>query len=172
MAAMLQHGPRRRKRPVQMPRQTTQRPREFHTISEAAAELDVKPHVLRFWESKFKQVGPLKHGGSRRCYRREDINLLRRIRSLLYRDGYSIKGVQRLLDGEGRPGPGPEKERPVDLRPIEIEARGRSSRRKAVAGLPLPPMPSVNSNEPPDIRSTLMDLRRALVELRQMLLMS
>ena len=75
----------------------------FRTISEVAAELDVPQHVLRFWESKFSQVRPLKRGGGRRYYRPEDIDLLRRIRSLLYEDGYTIKGVQRLLkEGRGR----------------------------------------------------------------------
>lgn len=69
----------------------------FRTISEVAQELDVPQHVLRFWESKFSQVKPLKRGGGRRYYRPEDIELLRSIRSLLYRDGYTIKGVQKLL---------------------------------------------------------------------------
>ena len=69
----------------------------FRTISEVAGELDVPQHVLRFWESKFSQIKPLKRGGGRRYYRPGDIALLRRIRSLLYDDGYTIKGVQRLL---------------------------------------------------------------------------
>ena len=69
----------------------------FRTISEVADDLEVPPHVLRFWESKFTQVRPLKRGGGRRYYRPEEIGLLRRIRELLYSDGYTIKGVQRLL---------------------------------------------------------------------------
>lgn len=69
----------------------------FRTISEVADDLEVPPHVLRFWETKFAQVKPLKRGGGRRYYRPEDIALLRRIRELLYRDGYTIKGVQKLL---------------------------------------------------------------------------
>src|SRR5690242_15726809 len=69
----------------------------FRTISEVADELDVPQHVLRFWESKFAQVKPLKRGGGRRYYRPEDVLLLRRIRQCLYQDGYTIKGVQRLL---------------------------------------------------------------------------
>src|SRR5271163_2558313 len=73
----------------------------FRTISEVAADLDVPPHVLRFWESKFSQIKPLKRGGGRRYYRPEDIELLRRIRTLLYRDGYTIKGVQKLLRSPG-----------------------------------------------------------------------
>ena len=76
----------------------------FRTISEVSGELDVPQHVLRFWETKFSQVRPLKRGGGRRYYRPEDIVLLRRIRDLLYRDGYTIKGVQRLLrDGLSKP---------------------------------------------------------------------
>ncbi len=69
----------------------------FRTISEVAEDLDVPSHVLRFWETKFSQIRPLKRGGGRRYYRPEDVELLRRIRQLLYRDGYTIKGVQRLL---------------------------------------------------------------------------
>jgi len=76
----------------------------FRTISEVADDLEVPPHVLRFWETKFSQVRPLKRGGGRRYYRPEDVALLRRIRELLYSDGYTIKGVQRLLrDGSGKP---------------------------------------------------------------------
>lgn len=73
----------------------------FRTISEVATDLDVPPHVLRFWESKFPQIKPLKRGGGRRYYRPEDVDLLRRIRELLYRDGYTIKGVQKLLRTPG-----------------------------------------------------------------------
>lgn len=69
----------------------------FRTISEVADELDVPQHVLRFWESKFPQVKPLKRGGGRRYYRPDDVALLRRIRDLLYSEGYTIKGVQKLL---------------------------------------------------------------------------
>ena len=69
----------------------------FRAISEVARDLDVPQHVLRFWESKFSQVKPLKRGGGRRYYRPEDIELLRSIRALLYRDGYTIKGVQKLM---------------------------------------------------------------------------
>ena len=77
----------------------------FRTISEVASDLDVPSHVLRFWESKFAQVRPLKRGGGRRYYRPEDVELLRSIRRLLYDDGYTIKGVQKLLrDGGLRPG--------------------------------------------------------------------
>lgn len=69
----------------------------FRTISEVASELNVPSHVLRFWETKFTQIRPMKRGGGRRYYRPEDIVLLKQIRSLLYDDGYTIKGVQKLL---------------------------------------------------------------------------
>jgi DNA-binding transcriptional MerR regulator len=78
-------------------------PNAFRTISEVADELHIPQHVLRFWESKFPQVKPLKRGGGRRYYRPDDITLLRRISDLLYIQGYTIKGVQRLLrEGGGR----------------------------------------------------------------------
>ena len=76
----------------------------FRTISEVSDELEVPQHVLRFWETKFSQVRPMKRGGGRRYYRPEDIELLRRIRDLLYSDGYTIKGVQKLLrEGQVKP---------------------------------------------------------------------
>lgn len=80
-----------------IPRRNGKSAAAFRTISEVAEDLDVPPHVLRFWETKFNQVRPLKRGGGRRYYRPEDIALLRRIRELLYREGYTIKGVQKLL---------------------------------------------------------------------------
>ncbi|MEC7441110.1 MAG: MerR family transcriptional regulator [Pseudomonadota bacterium] len=72
-------------------------PGAFRTISEVSNDLEVPPHVLRFWETKFPQIKPLKRGGGRRYYRPEDVSLLRQIRQLLHNDGYTIKGVQRLL---------------------------------------------------------------------------
>jgi DNA-binding transcriptional MerR regulator len=78
----------------------------FRTISEVADDLDVPQHVLRFWEGKFPQVKPLKRGGGRRYYRPDDVALLRRIRDLLYSEGYTIKGVQKLLkEGGVKDGP-------------------------------------------------------------------
>jgi len=74
----------------------------FRTISEASEQLNVPQHVLRFWETKFPQLKPLKRGGGRRYYRPEDLALLKRISDLLYTQGYTIKGVQRLL-AEGEP---------------------------------------------------------------------
>jgi len=69
----------------------------FRTISEVSEMLDVPAHVLRFWESRFKTLTPLKRNGGRRYYRPDDVDLLFRIRDLLYRDGYTIKGAQKLL---------------------------------------------------------------------------
>jgi DNA-binding transcriptional MerR regulator len=69
----------------------------FRTISEVATALDLPQHVLRFWETRFPQIKPLKRGGGRRYYRPEDVALLQEIRRLLYSEGYTIKGVQRLL---------------------------------------------------------------------------
>jgi len=73
----------------------------FRTISEVAAELDVPQHVLRFWESRFIQVKPVKRAGGRRFYRPEDVDLLRGIRALLYSDGLTIRGVQKVLKERG-----------------------------------------------------------------------
>ncbi|WP_445678635.1 MerR family transcriptional regulator [Radicibacter daui] len=79
-------------------RETTGKSQEaFRTISEVSEILDVPQHVLRFWETKFSQVKPLKRGGGRRYYRPEDIEILRAIRKLLHMDGYTIKGVQKLM---------------------------------------------------------------------------
>ena len=81
-------------------------PDAFRTIREVSEELDVPQHVLRFWETKFNQVRPLKRGGGRRYYRPEDVDLLRRIRSLLYADGYTIRGVRKLMRETGGKVPG------------------------------------------------------------------
>jgi DNA-binding transcriptional MerR regulator len=77
-------------------------PGAFRTISEVADELGVQQHVLRFWETKFTQVKPLKRGGGRRYYRPEDVALLKKIHTLLYTEGYTIKGVQKLLKTLGK----------------------------------------------------------------------
>ena len=73
----------------------------FRTISEVSQDLDVPQHVLRFWETKFTQIKPLKRAGGRRYYRPEDISLLRCIRDLLYADGFTIRGVQKRLREKG-----------------------------------------------------------------------
>src|SRR5215510_10861250 len=76
-------------------------PNAFRTISEVADELHIPQHVLRFWESRFPQIKPLKRGGGRRYYRPDDVDLLRAIKHLLYDEGYTIKGVQRLFKEQG-----------------------------------------------------------------------
>jgi DNA-binding transcriptional MerR regulator len=100
-------------------------PDAFRTISEVAAELDIPQHVLRFWESRFAQVRPIKRAGGRRYYRPEDIDLLRGIRALLYREGYTIKGAQKVMRDKGQRFVmelGRAKDRtPVILAPIEPE---------------------------------------------------
>lgn len=73
----------------------------FRTISEVADDLDIPKHVLRFWEVKFAQIRPMKRGGGRRYYRPEDLELLKGIRHLLHREGYTIKGVQKILREQG-----------------------------------------------------------------------
>lgn len=83
-----------------MPRRTVQKSEDaYRTISEVAEELEVPQHVLRFWETKFKSLEPLKRAGGRRYYRPEDLDLLKKIHFLLYTKGYTIKGVQKLLSG-------------------------------------------------------------------------
>ncbi|WP_196240209.1 MerR family transcriptional regulator [Alsobacter soli] len=76
-------------------------PDAFRTISEVADDLDLPQHVLRFWETRFSQIRPLKRGGGRRYYRPDDVDLLRGVRQLLYGQGYTIKGVQRILREQG-----------------------------------------------------------------------
>jgi DNA-binding transcriptional MerR regulator len=98
-------------------------PEAFRTISEAATELGVPQHVLRFWETKFSFIRPMKRAGGRRFYRRQDIEVLRGVRALLHDDGYTIKGVQRLHKEHGVArlveAAGPEGERPAVLPMID-----------------------------------------------------
>jgi DNA-binding transcriptional MerR regulator len=125
----------------------------FRTISEVAAELDVAQHVLRFWESKFPQVRPLKRGGGRRYYRPEDVELLRQIRSLLYEEGYTIKGAQKLLRAQRRTGGG------------ETDENGADDE------LSLEPSPEATSPDPPtEHRARLARLRDELAALREVLI--
>src|SRR4051812_38544688 len=113
-------------------------PNAFRTISEVADELHIPQHVLRFWESKFSQVKPLKRGGGRRYYRPDDIQLLRRISDLLYIQGYTIKGVQRLL----REGGGQLSDDIPPPRPDERDEKGASGQDVLLPGLELSPAPS------------------------------
>ena len=143
----------------------------FRTISEVATELDVPQHVLRFWESKFSQVRPLKRGGGRRYYRPEDVDLLRRIRSLLYDDGYTIKGVQRLLkEGRGRLAAREEGEA-ARLMPVDAEVRSmpRTGPQPAT-NVALPrPTAKLDGGKRREIENVLDDLQNALELLRRTL---
>jgi DNA-binding transcriptional MerR regulator len=76
-------------------------PEAFRTISEVSKDLSLPQHVLRFWETKFAQIKPIKRGGGRRYYRPEDVKLLKGIKSLLYNDGYTIRGVQKVIKENG-----------------------------------------------------------------------
>jgi DNA-binding transcriptional MerR regulator len=138
----------------------------FRTISEVATELDVPQHVLRFWESKFSQVRPLKRGGGRRYYRPEDIDLLRRIRTLLYDDGYTIKGVQRLLkEGRGRL---PQQRLDMAAESALESLRIVSARAEAMTAGARQPMPRTGP-QPREIETVLEDLEQALTQLRSTL---
>ena len=116
-------------------------PTAFRTISEVAEDLRIPQHVLRFWETKFPQLKPLKRGGGRRYYRPEDIALLRRIAELLYTQGYTIKGVQRLLREGGREEahgelalPDPHEAPPGSLRAVLEELEDLAEELHALAG--------------------------------------
>jgi DNA-binding transcriptional MerR regulator len=124
------------------PLRTKKAPNAFRTISEVADELHIPQHVLRFWETKFPQVKPLKRGGGRRYYRPDDIALLRRISDLLYIQGYTIKGVQRLL----REGGGKLSD---DIPPATPDEREEAAAEAAQAHLELPIPGLLRSAAPP-----------------------
>ncbi|WP_441478340.1 MerR family transcriptional regulator [Bosea sp. 2KB_26] len=159
----------------------TKSPDAFRTISEVADDLDIPQHVLRFWETRFTQIKPLKRGGGRRYYRPDDVALLKGIRRLLYGEGYTIKGLQRILKDQG---------------PRHVQAIGRGGpiggQAPAAAAAPVPaprrPMPENAADgaddelpwqldrepaqpEEPDHRAEFGDdlilLRAALVEMTE-----
>jgi len=113
-------------------------PTAFRTISEVSDELHIPQHVLRFWETKFPQLKPLKRGGGRRYYRPEDIALLRRISDLLYTQGYTIKGVQRLLREGGLEGAAAAEEEhgalPLGVPPVPAPTASAAARMRAAVG--------------------------------------
>lgn len=131
----------------------------FRTISEVAGELDVPQHVLRFWESKFIQVKPMKRGGGRRYYRPEDIDLLRSIRELLYTDGYTIKGVQKLLREGGVKALAERRNSPARLEEPEPQARP-----DAIAGATA--APPADASEVEALRAALAELLEELERIR------
>ena len=134
-------------------------PTAFRTISEVATDLSVPSHVLRFWETKFSQVRPLKRGGGRRYYRPEDVALLRNIRSLLYDDGYTIKGVQKLLREGGIKSPVRSS---ASAKPV---AAAKKTRAMSVEDRPM----SKQAKLSPTTRGALSDILRELEELRDIL---
>jgi len=121
-------------------------PEAFRTISEVAGDLDVPQHVLRFWETRFVQVKPMKRGGGRRFYRPADVALLQGIRKLLYGEGYTIKGVQRILREEGGA-------YVAGIGRGEIAARKRDAHDLELDGVPRPgratPAPRITRTAPP-----------------------
>ncbi|HYZ64978.1 MAG TPA: MerR family transcriptional regulator [Acetobacteraceae bacterium] len=143
-------------------RRATKAPHAFRTISEVADELHIPQHVLRFWETKFPQIKPLKRGGGRRYYRPDDIQLLRRISDLLYIQGYTIKGVQRLL----REGGGQLAEDIPPAPPAE-RAASEAERAEPVPSLPgfEPPLPVVNPAAEDEVIRLRAVLREVLAEL-------
>jgi DNA-binding transcriptional MerR regulator len=122
----------------------------FRTISEVAEELEVPQHVLRFWESRFPQVRPLKRAGGRRYYRPDDVALLRRIRQCLYDQGYTIKGVQKLL-------------REGALKGAELVRAGTQ------AGFANKPEANEKGDQAQELRDLIAELRAELVMLRDLL---
>ena len=128
-------------------------PTAFRTISEVAEELNLPQHVLRFWETRFSQIKPLKRGGNRRYYRPADVELLRAIRGLLYEKGLTIKGVQKMLREQGFSGAR-----------AEAEATEPSPGEPAAAG------PALEEAERRDLQEALVDLdeaRRILTAARE-----
>ena len=128
-------------------RRANKRAAVFRTIGEVAEDLDLPAHVLRFWESKFQQLKPLKRGGGRRYYRPEDIALLSRIRQCLYQEGYTIRGVQKLLSEGGLDAGGTPNDITPSLFPLDTPpeatpasqpaARPRAARRTAAENGPV-----------------------------------
>ncbi len=141
----------------------------FRTIGEVAEDLNLPTHVLRFWESKFAQLKPLKRRGGRRYYRPEDIVLLRRIRQCLYQDGYTIRGVQKLLGvGAGERVAPADPAAPPSLFPLDAAPGPAAGTDK-----PQGPEPSARRHRrrptTPDTRAALEEIRRELLEARALL---
>jgi DNA-binding transcriptional MerR regulator len=134
----------------------------YRTTGEVSEELDLPAHVLRFWESKFPELKPLKRGGGRRYYRPEDVDLLRQIRQFLHQEGYTIRGVQKLLrEGgglrdKGATGRPVEKDAPATLFPLDPIADR--------PGAAVAPTPSRQA-----LQTALEEVRRELLEIRTLL---
>jgi DNA-binding transcriptional MerR regulator len=139
-------------------RRTVKSDSAFRTTGEVAEELDLPTHVLRFWESKFPEVRPLKRGGGRRYYRSEDVDLLRRIRRHLYHEGYTIRGVQKLL----RKGDLRDEERSPD--PKASSEAAASEQPAGSSEIPASPAPSREH-----LKTVLEEVRSELLEIRALL---
>jgi DNA-binding transcriptional MerR regulator len=144
-------------------------PDAYRTISEVAVTMDLPQHVLRFWETRFPQIKPMKRGGGRRYYRPDDVELLRAIKRLLYGQGYTIKGVQKLLRDQGvqsvvrsptaatAPAPS-EAPPPVAARAPRVEP----PMGEPVAPPPAPkPKPALGKDDAAMLRALLAELREA-----------
>ena len=110
----------------------------YRTISEVSEELDVPPHVLRFWETKFSQLKPMKRSGSRRYYKASDLDLLIRIRDLLYRDGFTIKGAQKAL----------REKKPAEAQPAATQAATASTEAASAQAAPQDGQDAVATKSP------------------------
>ena len=158
----------------------TKSPDAFRTISEVATELNVPQHVLRFWESRFAQIKPVKRAGGRRFYRPDDVDLLRGIRALLYVDGLTIRGVQKILKERGlrhvasigrgqapapyaAPVPEPVVEKPAEKKP---EAKKRPSHLRAVPSPMSLPFFDLMDPVPPKPVAAPVSVTRLVVEER------
>lgn len=135
----------------------------FRTISEVASELDVPKHVLRFWEARFPQIRPMKRGGGRRYYRPEDLALLRGICHLLHAEGYTIKGVQKILREQGidQVKRASEQAQALNAAPAPAAKRGRRGKAPAEAA-PLRQPGALSGSSRPASTSTL---KAAIAEL-------
>jgi len=160
-------------------------PDAFRTISEVASDLDIPQHVLRFWETRFTPIRPLKRGGGRRYYRPDDVDLLKGIRHLLYGQGYTIKGVQRILKEDGlrfvqaigrgeqgvplpKPGTDPDDGAEIgDFEQAELDGDGGEtpSGDGYAAASPGAPVASAAPSRPQLAADDLAELRAALDEL-------
>ena len=152
----------------------------FRTISEVADELDLPQHVLRFWETRFPQLKPLKRAGARRFYRPADVRLLKAIRQLLYAEGYTIKGVQRLLKDQGvkgvqggvRPSAMPrlsdEDEELATSQPAGLLLPGQPHGEDAFAPVPVLPPPAFDARDA-EQRALLLAALEAVTECQRIL---
>ncbi|MCS6761778.1 MAG: MerR family transcriptional regulator [Candidatus Devosia symbiotica] len=146
-------------------------PDAFRTISEAAEELDLPQHVLRFWETRFNTIKPLKRGGGRRYYRPGDVLLLRGIRHLLYDQGFTIKGVQRILKDQGSRyviavGEGKSIE---DILPTieEAEAAGDEAEIEEAVMLASPSLDNESRDKLSNVMRELLECKRILERARE-----